>query len=56
MPAEARRGFEVARISVENLRELVELRLLLEYAIGVAFAMSMSRGKGAWSPSIRSWR
>ena len=37
--AEGRRGFEVAPISVENLRELAELRLLLEqYAMGVSFA------------------
>ena len=28
--AEGRRGFEVAPVSVDNLRELAELRLLLE--------------------------
>src|SRR6266545_604035 len=37
--AEGRRGFEVAPISAENLRELAELRLLLEqHAMGVSFA------------------
>ena len=37
--AEGRRGFEVAPVSVENLRELAELRLLLEsHAMGVSFA------------------
>jgi len=37
--AEGRRGFEVAPISVENLKELAELRLLLEsHAMSVSFA------------------
>ena len=37
--AEGRRGFEVAPISAANLRELAELRLLLEqHAMGVSFA------------------
>jgi GntR family carbon starvation induced transcriptional regulator len=37
--AEARRGFEVAPVSIENLRELAELRLLLEsHAMQVSFA------------------
>jgi GntR family transcriptional regulator, carbon starvation induced regulator len=37
--AEGRRGFEVAPVSVENLRELAELRLLLEsHAMQVSFA------------------
>ena len=37
--AEGRRGFEVAPVSVENLKELAELRLLLEtHAMGVSFA------------------
>ena len=37
--AEGRRGFEVAPISAGNLRELAELRLLLEqHAMGVSFA------------------
>lgn len=37
--AEGRRGFEVAPISAGTLRELAELRLLLEqHAIGVSFA------------------
>src|SRR6188508_602856 len=37
--AEGRRGFEVAPISAGNLRELAELRLLLEqHALGVSFA------------------
>ena len=39
MLAEGRRGFEVAPVSGENLKELVELRLLLEtHAMGVLFA------------------
>ena len=37
--AEGRRGFEVAPISAANLRELAELRLLLEqHAMEVSFA------------------
>ncbi len=37
--AEGRRGFEVAAVSIENLKELAELRLLLEsHAMEVAFA------------------
>jgi len=37
--AEGRRGFEVAPVSVENLKELAELRLLLEaHAMQVSFA------------------
>src|SRR5580765_476903 len=36
--AEGRRGFEVAAISAENLRDLAELRLLLEaHAMQVSF-------------------
>ena len=39
MLAEGRRGFEVASISAGNLRELAELRLLLEqHAMDVSFA------------------
>jgi GntR family carbon starvation induced transcriptional regulator len=37
--AEGRRGFEVAAVSIENLKELAELRLLLEsHAMQVSFA------------------
>src|SRR4051795_10565105 len=37
--AEGRRGFEVAPVSVENLKELAELRLLLEsHAMKISFA------------------
>src|SRR3954452_12044249 len=37
--AEGRRGFEVAPVSADNLKELAELRLLLEsHALGVSFA------------------
>ena len=37
--AEGRRGFEVAPVSMENLKELAELRLLLEaYAMEASFA------------------
>lgn len=37
--AEGRRGFDVAPVSGENLKELAELRLLLEaHALGVSFA------------------
>ena len=38
--AEGKRGFEVASVSAENLKELAELRLLLE-----AHAMRVSFGK-----------
>jgi DNA-binding GntR family transcriptional regulator len=38
--AEGKRGFEVASVSTENLKELAELRLLLE-----AHAMQVSFGK-----------
>ena len=39
--AEGRRGFDVAPVSVENLKELAELRLLLEsHALAVSFANS----------------
>ena len=55
--AEGRRGFEVAPISAGNLRELAELRLLLEqHAMGCRSPMPMSSGKGAWSPPITRWR
>lgn len=37
--AEGRRGFEVAPVSADNLKELAELRLLLEsHAMGASFA------------------
>src|SRR5215468_9408353 len=37
--AEGKRGFEVAPVSIENLKELAELRLLLEaHAMEVSFA------------------
>src|SRR5436853_1290274 len=37
--AEGKRGFEVAGVSIENLKELAELRLLLEaHAMDVSFA------------------
>ena len=55
--AEGRRGFEVAPISAENLRELAELRLLLERMRWACRSpMPMSSGKGAWSPRTTSWR
>src|SRR5690349_15285707 len=39
--AEGRRGFDVAPVSIENLKELAELRLLLEsHAMKVSFARS----------------
>ena len=39
MLAEGRRGFDVAPVSVDNLKELAELRLLLEsHAMRVSFA------------------
>jgi GntR family carbon starvation induced transcriptional regulator len=39
--AEARRGFEVAPVSIENLKELADLRLLLEsHAMRASFANS----------------
>ena len=42
--AEGRRGFEVAAISAENLRDLAELRLLLEaHAMQVSFGQCRCR-------------
>ena len=55
--AEGRRGFEVAPVSMENLKELAELRLVLETpSMGCRSPMPMSSGKGAWSPRTTSWR
>src|SRR5438067_3361861 len=45
--AEGRRGFEVAPISVENLRELAELRLLLEQ-----HAMQCRSSRSVFSPPL----
>jgi DNA-binding GntR family transcriptional regulator len=44
--AEGQRGFEVAPISIENLKELVDLRLLLEsHAIDQSFALATLNGR-----------
>jgi len=47
--AEGRRGFEVAPVSVENLKELAELRLLLE---GHAMEASFSRADMEWEGRV----
>ena len=47
--AEGRRGFEVAPVSVENLKELAELRLLLE---GHAMDASFARADVEWEGRI----
>jgi len=45
--AEGRRGFEVARVSVDNLKELAELRLLLEsHAMEASFARADMEWEG----------
>jgi GntR family transcriptional regulator, carbon starvation induced regulator len=45
--AEGRRGFEVAPVSVENLKELAELRLLLEsHAMEASFARADMEWEG----------
>ena len=45
--AEPRRGFEVAPVSIENLRELAELRLLLEgHALQTSFASADMEWEG----------
>ena len=55
--AEGRRGFEVAPISAGNLKELAELRLLLEAMRWACRSrVPMSNGKGAWFPPITSSR
>ena len=54
--AEGRRGFEVAPVSVDDLKELAELRLLLEgHAMEASFAHSDVEWEGcAWSPLTTS--
>ena len=47
--AEGRRGFEVAPVSAENLKELAELRLLLE---GHAMEASFSRADMEWEGRV----
>ena len=49
--AEGRRGFEVTPVSVENLRELAELRLLLE---GHAMEASFARADMEWEGRVVS--
>jgi DNA-binding GntR family transcriptional regulator len=49
--AEGRRGFEVAPVSVANLRELAEMRLLLE---GHAMEASFARADVEWEGRIVS--
>ncbi len=49
--AEGRRGFEVAPVSVDNLKELAELRLLLE---GHAMEASFARADMEWEGRIVS--
>src|SRR3954466_5569282 len=47
--AEGRRGFEVAPVSVDNLKELAELRLLLE---GHAMEASFARADMEWEGRV----
>jgi GntR family carbon starvation induced transcriptional regulator len=47
--AEGRRGFEVAAVSAENLKELAELRLLLE---GHAMEASFARADMEWEGRV----
>jgi GntR family carbon starvation induced transcriptional regulator len=47
--AEGRRGFEVAPVSIDNLKELADLRLLLE---GHAMEASFSRADMEWEGRI----
>lgn len=49
--AEGRRGFEVAPVSIENLKELAELRLLLE---GHAMETSFARADMEWEGRVVS--
>jgi GntR family carbon starvation induced transcriptional regulator len=49
--AEGRRGFEVAPVSVDNLKELAELRLLLE---GHAMEASFARADVEWEGRVVS--
>ena len=49
--AEGRRGFEVAPVSIENLKELAELRLLLE---GHAMEASFARADMEWEGRVVS--
>jgi DNA-binding GntR family transcriptional regulator len=49
--AEAQRGFEVAPVSEENLRELAQLRLLLE---SHALALSFTAGDMDWEGRVVS--
>src|ERR1044072_8830292 len=49
--AEGRRGFEVAPVSIENLRELAGLRLLLE---GHAMETSFARADMEWEGRVVS--
>jgi GntR family carbon starvation induced transcriptional regulator len=49
--AEGRRGFEVAPVSVDNLKELTELRLLLE---GHAMEASFARADVEWEGRVVS--
>ena len=55
--AEGRRGFEVTPVSIENLKELAELRLLLEsHAMEASFARPIWSGKAGLFPPITSLR
>ena len=49
--AEGRRGFEVAPVSIDNLKELAELRLLLE---GHAMEISFARADMEWEGRVVS--
>ena len=49
--AEGRRGFEVAPVSIEDLKELAELRLLLE---GHAIETSFARADVEWEGRVVS--
>jgi DNA-binding GntR family transcriptional regulator len=55
--AEGARGFEVAPISPENLKEVANLRQLLEcHAMALSFATGDMEWEGELSRRITSWR
>ncbi|MGW9950550.1 DNA-binding GntR family transcriptional regulator [Rhizobium leguminosarum] len=55
--AEGQRGFEVAGVSVADLREITALRLLLEeYALGQCFKQGTWSGRRSWCLPTISWR
>ncbi len=55
--AEGQRGFEVAPVSIQNLRELAQLRILLEHhAMTDSFRAGDMEWEGRVVSPITSWR